>query len=112
MLKRQIWREPWPELTSVPALSIAYRLTLVASGGIDAAFALTGKWIWDVAAGALIAKEAGAAVTDPYGKPLVFSDPTEKVKGYLASTPGLQPLLLPRMKQGAEALKSQMKDRR
>ena len=44
--------------------SIAYRMCLVAAGAFDAAVALCAKYDWDVAAGALIAAEAGASATD------------------------------------------------
>ena len=50
--------------------SIALRMALVAAGEFDAAVALSPKHDWDVAAGALIAEEAGARVTDHLGRPL------------------------------------------
>jgi myo-inositol-1(or 4)-monophosphatase len=53
--------------------SIALRMAFVASGGLDAALALGPKSDWDVAAGAVIAEEAGAKVTDASGRPFRFN---------------------------------------
>jgi 3'(2'), 5'-bisphosphate nucleotidase len=52
--------------------------------------------IWDHAAGALIASEAGCAVTDAVGKPLDFSQGRglEKNRGILAAPPRVHGLLL------------------
>ena len=47
--------------------SLAYRLCLVAEGRFDAMLTFRDTWEWDVAAGRLIAREAGAAVTDRAG---------------------------------------------
>lgn len=44
--------------------SLAYRLTLIASGGLDAAVASTNAWDWDIAAAHLLIKEAGGRLTD------------------------------------------------
>ncbi len=53
--------------------SLAYRLCLVAEGRYDAMLTLRDAWEWDVAAGALIAEEAGAMVTDRKGITPVFN---------------------------------------
>lgn len=53
--------------------SLAYRLCLVAEGRYDAMLTLRDAWEWDVAAGALIAAEAGAVVTDRQGRAPVFN---------------------------------------
>jgi myo-inositol-1(or 4)-monophosphatase len=55
--------------------STALHLAMVAAGSLDAAFSKRSK-IWDVAAGVLIAAEAGAHVTDPFGDDLVPLDVT------------------------------------
>ena len=47
--------------------SIAYRLCLVADGAADAMLAFRDSFEWDIAAGGLIAAEAGAVVTDARG---------------------------------------------
>jgi myo-inositol-1(or 4)-monophosphatase len=63
--------------------SLAYRLCLVAQGQFDGMITLRPSWEWDIAAGALIAAEAGAVVTDPAGKALHFNNPEPKVPGVL-----------------------------
>ena len=79
----------------VPALrrafrpSLAYRLALVAEGRFDAMLTLRPTWEWDVAAGDLILREAGAAISDRRGGPLVFNTPQPQVAGVLAANPGL-----------------------
>ena len=47
--------------------SLVYRHCLVAEGSYDLAFTLRAAWEWDVAAGELIAEEAGAVVTTAEG---------------------------------------------
>ena len=43
----------------------------------------------DVAAGALIATEAGARVTDRHGRALAFNNPDPRLEGVLAAGPAL-----------------------
>jgi myo-inositol-1(or 4)-monophosphatase len=97
ILKNSRWRTPWPAIKPVWANSILYRLALVACGEADACFATKPKWEWDVAAGALLASEAGGLVTDPGGAPLRFNSDGAKVRGFLASGPKLHQILLERM---------------
>ena len=62
------FKEPsWPRLRFERRNSIALRMALVASGEFDATVAVSRKHDWDVAAGAVIAEEAGARVTDHLG---------------------------------------------
>ena len=65
------WDEPWPPMRYEKRNAIAYRMALVAAGAFDAAIALTPKWDWDICAGALIAQEAGAVVSDHHGLPFI-----------------------------------------
>ncbi len=53
---------PFPPLAGLPA-------GLVAEGRFDAMLTLRDAWEWDIAAGALIASEAGATTTDRTGAP-------------------------------------------
>jgi myo-inositol-1(or 4)-monophosphatase len=76
--------------------SIAYRMSLVAAGAFDAALALTPKWDWDVCAGALIAAEAGAKVSDHHGRPYRFNRPDPRQASLLCAAPALHPLILDR----------------
>lgn len=66
--------------------SLAYRMALVAEGRFDAMLTLRNTWEWDVAAGTLIATEAGAKVTDQHGSDPVFNNPTPYLSGLIAGT--------------------------
>ena len=69
--------------------SLAYRLSLVAEGRYDAMLTLRPTWEWDVAAGDLILREAGAATSDRQGGALIFNNPHPQVAGVLAANPVL-----------------------
>lgn len=73
--------------------SLAYRLCLVAQGRFDGMITLRPSWEWDIAAGALIASEAGAVVTDPLGHALRFNNAHPKVPGVLLGGPLLHDAL-------------------
>lgn len=103
LLKTSRWRRPWPPVKRVWANSILYRMALVASAAADAAFALTPKWEWDVAAGALLVQEAGGLITDPDGLPLRFNSVEAKVPGFLAAGSKLHQILVERMGDALEA---------
>lgn len=90
------WPEPWPPMRYEKRNALAYRMALVASGAFDAAIALTPKWDWDVCAGALIAGEAGAKVSDHHGRPWVFNRPDPRQASLVCSAPALHPLILRR----------------
>ncbi len=64
--------------------SLAYRMALVAQGRFDAMLTLRDTWEWDVAAGTLIATEAGAIVTDNNGNAPVFNNKTPALSGLIA----------------------------
>lgn len=53
--------------------SLALRLTRVAHGGLDAAFASPGSHDWDLAAADLLVHEAGGVMTDFRGQPLRYN---------------------------------------
>ena len=67
--------------------SLAYRLCLVAEGRFDAALSFRDTWEWDVAAGDLIAREAGATVTTRVGDPPVYNRPAPAIAGILVAAP-------------------------
>lgn len=61
-------------ITPIPKIhSLALRLTRVAQGRIDAAFASANGHDWDLAAADLLVHEAGGAMTTLAGKPLVYN---------------------------------------
>lgn len=55
--------------------SLALRLTRVAHGGLDLAIASPGSHDWDLAAADLLVHEAGGALTDLTGRPLLYNQP-------------------------------------
>ncbi|MEM9059427.1 MAG: 3'(2'),5'-bisphosphate nucleotidase CysQ [Pseudomonadota bacterium] len=89
----QMLPERWPG--GVPPLerhfrsSLAWRLALVAEGRFDSMVTFRKSWEWDIAAGALIASEAGAHVTDGDGRNLNFNSPEAMQAGIIASAPAL-----------------------
>lgn len=83
--------EHWPR--GVPPVirefrsSLAYRLCLVAEGRFDAMLTLRDCWEWDIAAGELILREAGAEVSDRAGLALRFNNRVPQTPGVLAAGP-------------------------
>jgi myo-inositol-1(or 4)-monophosphatase len=69
--------------------SLAFRMALVAQGRFDAMLTLRPSWEWDIAAGDLILREAGAICSNRHGAPLRFNNPTPKVDGVVAAGPAL-----------------------
>ncbi|MBC6981039.1 3'(2'),5'-bisphosphate nucleotidase CysQ [Caulobacter sp. 17J80-11] len=96
LFERDIWADPWPAMRFEKRNSIAYRMALVAAGAFDAAVALSPKHDWDVAAGALIAAEAGAITTDHRGRPFRFNQPVPAQPSLVCAAPGVHPLILSR----------------
>jgi fructose-1,6-bisphosphatase/inositol monophosphatase family enzyme len=70
---------------------IAYALALVGSGDFNATVSSI-KTPWDVVAGSLIAKEAGAKVTDLFGSSI--SDWSKEANGILVAAPAVHEELL------------------
>jgi len=99
--KPQLAPELWPG--GVPPVerhfrpSLAWRMCLVAEGRFDAMITLRDAWEWDIAAGALIAEEAGARVSDRHGKPLRFNSEAARSPGVLAAGPAIHAGLLARL---------------
>lgn len=90
------WREPWPKMRVGQRSALAYRMAVVAAGRFDAAVSLGWKNDWDIAAGDLIAREAGARTSDQNGRPLVFNTPRARNAGLVCAAAGLAPLILAR----------------
>jgi myo-inositol-1(or 4)-monophosphatase len=96
----QLAPERWPG--GAPAMrrsfrpAMIHRLCLVAEGAGEAAISFRQSWDWDLAAGALIAEEAGCAATDAEGAPLVFNRPDPRSRGLLVAPRALHAELLHR----------------
>lgn len=77
--------------------SIALRIAMVAAGEADLVATLRWGYEWDIAAAVLIASEAGAAVSDAFGKPLHFNTPSAQAFGVLATAPGIHAAAVERL---------------
>ncbi|WP_324752141.1 3'(2'),5'-bisphosphate nucleotidase CysQ [Roseovarius sp. Pro17] len=89
MLEAHHWRGAVPAFKREHRPSLAYRLSLVAEGRFDAMLTLRKTWEWDVAAGDLILREAGALSTNRRGQLLRFNNPVPQVDGMVAAGPSL-----------------------
>lgn len=91
--KVQMKPENWPG--GVPPMdrhfrsSLAWRMCLVAEGRFDTMLSFRRCWEWDIAAGALIAEEAGLTVTNGRGGPMDFNSAEAMQDGVIAAPPGL-----------------------
>ncbi|MFT6912913.1 MAG: myo-inositol-1(or 4)-monophosphatase [Paracoccaceae bacterium] len=97
----QHWADAPPQVTRHIRSSLAYRLSLVAEGRFDAMLTLRDSWEWDIAAGCLLATEAGATVSDRFGATLRFNSPKALTKGTLCAAPGVHAETLLRLIQTA-----------
>ena len=88
------WPGGVPDIQRIFRPSLARRFCLVAQGRFDAMLTLRDSWEWDLAAGALIAAEAGAAVTDRDGAPLRFNARTPLAPGVIVAPPALHAALI------------------
>jgi myo-inositol-1(or 4)-monophosphatase len=95
-----LWPGGFPSVRRVFRTSVAFRLCMAAAGEGDVALSFRDTWEWDVAAGDLIAREAGAVVTDGAGRPIVYNRPQPKVGGIVVAGPALHAELMARRKAG------------
>jgi myo-inositol-1(or 4)-monophosphatase len=99
--------EHWPG--GVPRIdrhfrtSLAYRICLAAEGRFDAMLTLRDAWEWDVAAGDLIAREAGATVTTRTGAPPRYNNPRPQVAGFVVAAAPLHAAILAPRRAGHAA---------
>ncbi len=71
--------------------SIAYSLALVAAGMAPAMLTFEKEHEWDVAAAAILLREAGATLTDGFGQPMRFNQPQPLYRGTIAWSPEARP---------------------
>ena len=69
--------------------SIALRIAMVAADEADLVATLRWGFEWDIAAAALVAREAGAAVSDAFGRKLDYNKRDPRAFGLIASAPGI-----------------------
>ena len=84
--------------------SIALRVAKVAAGEADLVSTVRWGAEWDVAAAALIAREAGAAVTDAFGHPLNYNKRDPRAFGLLVSAPAIHQAAVERLAERAARL--------
>jgi myo-inositol-1(or 4)-monophosphatase len=93
------------ELMKVPKPnSIALRIAMVACDQADLVATLRWGFEWDLAAATLIAREAGAAVTDAFGHTLSFNKRDPRDFGVLVSSPAMHGEAVARVAQRAREL--------
>jgi myo-inositol-1(or 4)-monophosphatase len=81
--------------------SIALRIAMVAAGEADLLATIRWGNEWDIAAAVLIAAEAGAAISDAFGRPLGFNTPGAQAFGVLATAPGIHQAAVARLHERA-----------
>lgn len=84
--------------------SIALRIAMVAADEADLLATLRWGWEWDIAAAALIAREAGAAVTDAFGGALGYNKRDPRAFGVLVTAPAIHAAAVERLADRAREL--------
>ncbi|NNC60040.1 MAG: 3'(2'),5'-bisphosphate nucleotidase CysQ [Erythrobacter sp.] len=69
--------------------SIALRVAMVAAGDADIVATLRWGFEWDIGAATLIAREAGAAISDAFGQPLGYNKRDPRSFGLLVTAPAI-----------------------
>jgi myo-inositol-1(or 4)-monophosphatase len=77
--------------------SIALRMAMVAADEADMVATMRWGYEWDLAAAALIAREAGAAVTDVFGQPLNYNKRDPRAFGVLVTAPAIHAAAVERL---------------
>lgn len=91
------------DLVPVPrANSIALRIAMVAGDEADLCATLRWGYEWDIGAATLIAREAGAAVTDAFGHPLIYNKRDPRAFGVLVSAPAIHAAAVARLESRAK----------
>lgn len=84
--------------------SIALRMAMVASDEADLVATLRWGYEWDIAAAGLIAREAGARVTDVFGRKLNYNKRDPRAFGVLACSEAMHAAAVERLATRARAL--------
>jgi myo-inositol-1(or 4)-monophosphatase len=85
--------------------SIALRIAMVADDRADLVATLRWGYEWDIAAATLIAREAGAEVTDAFGQPLAYNKHDPRDFGVLVCSPAIHAAAVERLADRAKALR-------
>ncbi len=81
--------------------SIALRIAMVAADEADLVATLRWGFEWDIAAAGMIAREAGARVTDAYGQKLAYNKRDPRAYGVLVSSPAIHDAAVERLARRA-----------
>ena len=81
--------------------SIALRIAMVADDRADLVATLRWGYEWDIAAATLIAREAGASVTDAFGQPLSYNKRDPRAFGVLVTSPAIHQAAVERLAERA-----------
>jgi myo-inositol-1(or 4)-monophosphatase len=84
--------------------SIALRIAMVGADEADLLATLRWGYEWDIGAAALIAREAGAAVTDAFGHPLNYNKHDPRAFGVLVTAPAIHAAAVARLTERAKRL--------
>lgn len=104
------WPEPWPNGMRFEMVnSIALRLALIGAGTFDAMATLRPKSDWDMAAGDLILREAGGAISLLDGSLPVYNRDSVLHDNLVASTPAISAEIRTRLQAAIELWKSRKK---
>ncbi|MBX7501178.1 3'(2'),5'-bisphosphate nucleotidase CysQ [Qipengyuania sp. YG27] len=79
--------------------SIALRIAMVAADEADLVATVRWGFEWDIAAAGMIAREAGAAVSDAYGRKLDYNKRDPRAFGVLVSAPAIHGAAVERLAQ-------------
>lgn len=85
--------------------SIALRIAMVADDRADLVATLRWGYEWDIAAATLIAREAGAEVSDAFGHPLALNKHDPRDFGVLVCSPAIHKAAVERLAERAKALR-------
>lgn len=85
--------------------SIALRIAMVADNRADLVATLRWGFEWDIAAATLIAREAGAEVSDAFGRPLAYNKHDPRDFGLLVCSPAIHAAAVERLAERAAALR-------
>ncbi len=84
--------------------SIALRVAMVGADEADLVATLRWGFEWDIGAATLIAREAGATVTDAFGKPFAYNKRDPRAFGMMVSAPAIHKDAVAHLAERANAL--------
>lgn len=84
--------------------SIALRIAMVGANEADLLATLRWGFEWDIAAATLIAREAGAVVSDAFGQPLDYNKLDPRAFGLLVTAPAIHAAAVERLAERAAKL--------